>query len=106
MVEEDISLEDICQPRRPGHVLFPEKRNATSSLSLCQKMKAQMSVPTTRAHQAVMDQIYLDHFEEIESEGNEVCSNGCISFPLLCTYKKPATGLGTGTRLLKVSMQT
>ena len=44
MVEESVTRDEMCQPLRPGHVLFPERRNMTSGLDLCKKMKANVSV--------------------------------------------------------------
>ena len=68
MVEEELSEDEICRPRRPGHVLFPEVRNVTSALSLCQNMKALISVVTSREQQNTMDKIYRDFFTVKESE--------------------------------------
>ena len=56
MVEEELTADDICRPRRPGHVLFPELRNITSAKSLCNKMKANMSVATTREDSLFKDE--------------------------------------------------
>ena len=39
MTTTDVDYEDICIPPRPGNVLFPEKRNFTSLISLCHKMR-------------------------------------------------------------------
>lgn len=44
MVEESLNADQICKPLRPGHVLFPERRNMTSSIDICHKMKAKVSV--------------------------------------------------------------
>ena len=44
MVEEIVTQDDLCKPLRPGHVLFPERRNMTSGIDLCMKMKANVSV--------------------------------------------------------------
>ena len=44
MVEETITTEQMCKPLRPGHILFPERRNMTSSLDICHKMRAKVSV--------------------------------------------------------------
>ena len=44
MTEESLTTEQMCKPLRPGHVLFPERRNMTSAIDICHKMKAQVSV--------------------------------------------------------------
>lgn len=44
MVEEEMIQDEICKPRKPGHVAFPELRNMSSSLSLCNKMRARVSI--------------------------------------------------------------
>lgn len=44
MVEEDLTMEDLCQPPKPGHILFPEGRNMSSAINICSRMRAEVSV--------------------------------------------------------------
>ena len=38
------SVESICIPPRPGHVVLPEIRNFTSHKAICQKLRGRASV--------------------------------------------------------------
>lgn len=49
MVEESITVSEMCKPLRPGHTLFPERRNMTSGMDLCRKMKANVSVVNSQS---------------------------------------------------------
>ena len=44
MTEHDRHMDELCIPIRPGHVAFPMKRNFTSHVSLCNKLKGMASV--------------------------------------------------------------
>ncbi len=44
MTVEDQSMETLCIPPRPGHVVFPMKRNFTAHTAICRKMKGVASV--------------------------------------------------------------
>ena len=44
MEEVYASQDSICKPARPGHVIFPKRRNFTSHVALCQKMRGSTSV--------------------------------------------------------------
>ena len=43
MTVEDYSVDRVCKPQRPGHVIFPEKRNFTAAVEICRKMRGQIS---------------------------------------------------------------
>ncbi len=44
MTSRNADDSEICIPPRPGHVLYPEKRNYTSLIELCAKFKGKPSV--------------------------------------------------------------
>ncbi len=44
MTERRVSVDSICKPVRPGHVIFPLRRNFTSHLAICRKMRGLPSV--------------------------------------------------------------
>ncbi len=44
MTETFETVKSICVPPRPGHVLFPMKRNFTAHRALCSKMRGVTSV--------------------------------------------------------------
>ena len=69
MVEEEFTQDEICKPRRPGHVIFPELRNITSAISLCSKMRARVSVADSAKSQNQMTKVYKETFKVHESEG-------------------------------------
>ena len=60
MVEEDWTTDEICKPRRPGHVLFPEAINMTTAINLCHKMKAEVSHVMSAVQQKQMDKLFQD----------------------------------------------
>ena len=60
MVEEQITQDEICQPRRPGHTLFPEFRNISAGIDLCRKMKGIISEVKSEKQQRDMNKIYKD----------------------------------------------
>lgn len=53
-------MEQLCKPLRPGHVFFPDKRNMTSALDICRKMRAQISVVTNRQTQDLLIEAYRE----------------------------------------------
>ena len=59
-----MSNDAICRPRRPGHVIFPELRNITAGMSLCKKMRANMSVASTPKVQAEMTRVYKETYAD------------------------------------------
>jgi hypothetical protein len=44
MTELELSMTELCVPPRPGHVPFPLRRNFTSLMSVCNKLKGHVSV--------------------------------------------------------------
>ena len=51
MTEVEYSVDRVCKPQRPGHVIFPEKRNFTASVEICRKMRGRHSVADSLATQ-------------------------------------------------------
>ncbi|TRY70496.1 hypothetical protein TCAL_02367 [Tigriopus californicus] len=60
MVEDEIKMEQLCKPLRPGHVFFPDKRNMTSALDICRKMRARISVVASRQTQDLLIEVYRE----------------------------------------------
>ena len=60
MEVRDLDLSALCQPLRPGHVLFPLGRNFTAALDVCRKMRANMTVVHDRETQTRLNKIYRD----------------------------------------------
>ena len=58
MVEEEIPSSEICMPRRPGNIIFPEVRNMSAGINLCRKMKGTVSEVKSQAQQQEMNQTY------------------------------------------------
>ena len=48
------TVESICIPPRPGHDIFPEKRNFSATVALCKKMKDVTSVVDSQETQTFM----------------------------------------------------
>jgi hypothetical protein len=48
------TTESICVPVRPGNVIFPNRRNFSSVIDLCGKMKSKVSVIKTEEQQQEM----------------------------------------------------
>ena len=67
MVSEEMSSEDICRPRKPGFVIFPEFRNVSAAMSICEKMRAKMGVATTPEVQAEMTRVYRATYSDKNS---------------------------------------
>ncbi len=44
MEEIHLSMKSVCKPLQPGDVVFPMRRNFTSHVSLCQRMRGQTRV--------------------------------------------------------------
>ncbi len=44
MSEVDVSMESVCVPPRPGHVIMPMKRNFSAHMDVCSKFKGVASV--------------------------------------------------------------
>ena len=63
MVSESIEDSELCKPIIPGHIFFPEKRNMTSAISLCKKMKSSMSVVENEDIQQELIQKSIDALE-------------------------------------------
>ena len=73
MVSEEMPSEDICSPRKPGFVVFPEYRNITAAMSLCERMKAKMGIVTSPEVQAEMTRVYITTFSaKNSSEGKSI----------------------------------
>ena len=70
MAEVEMTMDEICKPRKPGHVIFPEQRNMTTAIGLCRKMKATVSEVKRATEQTIMDKIYNDFFPNNTVEGN------------------------------------
>ena len=54
MTSRDVSAESVCVPPRPGHVLFPERRNFSAHSALCARMRGRPSVVRSREDQEEM----------------------------------------------------
>ena len=50
----DVTMDSICIPTRPGHVLFPDKRNFTAMVSLCQKFQG---IPSIIKDEATLNEL-------------------------------------------------
>lgn len=77
MIEEDVEMnpEQLCKPLKPGHVLFPEKQDIYTALSLCKKMGSELSV---EYDQNIQDElIVLAKNSGLDLAGNE---------KIKCTY--------------------
>lgn len=61
MVEESITVREMCKPLRPGNILFPERRNMTSGIDLCRKMRAIVSVVDSKTTLNKLASIHADN---------------------------------------------
>ncbi len=59
MEEFDLSMEAICVPVRPGHILMPNKRNFTNHHAVCRKFHGKTSIVTNYEIQTFMFQTAL-----------------------------------------------
>ena len=57
------TTRELCVPPRPGHVLFPEKRNITTAVSICSQMRGKVSVIKSRETQTEMN----DRIRDVKS---------------------------------------
>lgn len=57
--EEDPA--ELCRPVRPGHVIFPLRRNFSESVSLCRKMRGLTSVMKDRETQDALRGVLREH---------------------------------------------
>ncbi len=76
MTEVEATMESVCVPPRPGHVVMPMKRNFTSHRSVCRKLKGVASVVKDAETQEVMN----EEMKKYPACGN---SNGrccCLTF--------------------------
>ncbi len=67
MTAEEQNMDQLCIPIRPGHVAFPMKRNFTSHVAMCNKLKGVASV--------VRDNETMMQMEETMNKF-PVCGNG------------------------------
>ena len=59
MTIEERTMESICVPPRPGHVLLPERRNFSSHQAICSKFRGLVSVVRDQETQDKMvDELY------------------------------------------------
>ena len=56
MTSAERNKDDLCIPLRPGHVLFPEKRNITATISICNQMRGKVSVVSSRRMQTELNE--------------------------------------------------
>ena len=61
MTIEDQPMKALCIPPRPGHVPFPMRRNFTTHMELCQKMKGITSVVKDEKTRQWMDNEMIKH---------------------------------------------
>ena len=54
MTKRSVRYDELCNPRRPGHVMLPERRNITAMKTICNQMKAKMSVIRDQRTQTFM----------------------------------------------------
>ena len=80
MTEYEASMQEICTPVRPGHVIMPVRRNFTSHRSICTRFRGIMSV--------IGDEQTQDALNEQVSR-HEVCRDkhgiGKTNFAVCCT---------------------
>lgn len=77
MIEEDVPLNLICRPLRPGHVHFPEEKDLAEALDICFKMRAQISVVTSEMVQNELIALYNQ--TPNVSKGGRECSTRIIN---------------------------
>ena len=44
MVMINVPKNEVCQPLQPGHVFFPHGEDFNSAVSVCKKMRSEMTV--------------------------------------------------------------
>ena len=69
MIEEDVSIEpsSLCKPQKMGYVFFPEKRNITATIDICNKLKGWVPVVKSKKIQNELSDLFMNHFETPES---------------------------------------
>ncbi len=58
MTEQEVSMEAVCQPVKPGHVVMG-RRVYADHVSLCKKFRAKTSIVTSAEVQRELSEIYL-----------------------------------------------
>ncbi len=59
MTETEVSMDMVCVPAKPGHVIFPNFRNFSSHLETCQKFRGVISVVRNQKIQTQLGQELL-----------------------------------------------
>lgn len=72
----NVTMRSVCTPERPGHVLFPTRRNFTSHASLCRKLRG---VPSVVQDQATQDWM-VGQVRRYRSCGDPNDGNGSTTF--------------------------
>jgi hypothetical protein len=70
MTAETHPTSYVCIPPRPGHVLFPERRNLTTHHAFCRKLKGETSVVYDNATQAWMSRQILNYTASCAMSGS------------------------------------
>ena len=69
MEHRDEPMSTLCVPTRPGHVLFPDKRNFSAMIDLCEMFHGTASVITDKETQ---DELFSMFKKEPNCGGPEV----------------------------------
>ena len=74
MEEVDLSAKSVCAPLQPGDVVFPMRRNFTSHVSLCQRMRGQ----TTVVQSEEMQQTLLEELKKYNDSCGDPKEGECM----------------------------
>ena len=58
MEVKHLPKSEVCEPLQPGHVFFPHGENFHSAVSVCKKMRAQMTVVDTPELQNQLNKVF------------------------------------------------